>query len=159
MSRFKSLFKTNKQRGKQVSIHPMCRFKSKDEMIDIDKACLFQYILCVGSSSSGVWQPLVFFLFQYILCVGSSKLNLNKYLFQTCFNTSYVSVQAIGSVDSLVKLTEFQYILCVGSSWLKTFDGKQPHVSIHPMCRFKVISAQPFIFASGFQYILCVGSS
>ena len=32
-----------------VSIHPMCRFKHKVLLIDLD-AYRFQYILCVGSS-------------------------------------------------------------------------------------------------------------
>ncbi len=57
-------------------------------------------------------------MFQYIICVGSRKDNTTPTPFvDACFNTSYVSVQAIAQVIELVKVMAFQYIICVGSSW------------------------------------------
>ncbi len=77
-----------------------------------------------------------------------------------CFNTSYVSVQV--SAEAIAAITaRFQYILCVGSSPFPSYNiyrlflfqyilcvGSRIStrycywffcVSIHPMCRFKVV--------------------
>ena len=50
MCRFKTDDRDLQSYGKRVSIHPMCRFKLSDSHI-IDFTNMFQYILCVGSST------------------------------------------------------------------------------------------------------------
>ena len=55
---------------------------------------------------------------------------------ELCFNTSYVSVQA-----NAISINESE------------------SVSIHPMCRFKLVQEDSFWGLFRFQYILCVGSS
>ncbi len=74
----------------------------------------------------------------------------------------------------------FQYIICVGSSFIYyLIFSNCPFVSIHHMCRFKllgdihscslnrfntsyvsvqVVGRHSFMFSQPFQYIICVGS-
>ena len=75
--------------------------------------------------------------FQYILCVGSRIGEDGKVEKVTGFNTSYVSVQERWRVGYQV--------------------GK--YVSIHLMCRFKLLQTGVHKAPELFQYILCVGSS
>ena len=120
---------------------------------------MFQYILCVGSRFSLFFCISSLVLFQYILCVGSRGLNQYTKKEQSCFNTSYVSVQeAIGRATAKKQLgfnTSYVSVQAVGF----TCNSLVFHVSIHLMCRFKVIDDEEIAQSKLFQYILCVGSS
>ena len=97
-----------------VSIHLMCRFKICGS-IGTSSSSRFQYILCVGSS--GLLLSLkganVCFNTSYVSVQESSVLS--RALLSSRFNTSYVLVQVLNPVNTIVVPT-FQYILCVGSS-------------------------------------------
>ncbi len=96
----------------------------------------FQYIICVGSSSHTRYQVALKLLFQYIICVGSSIKGWLRRTHNVGFNTSYVSVQDFGNGKSLRGVV----------------------VSIHHMCRFKALINLVNRLSTVFQYIICVGS-
>ena len=76
-----------------VSIHPMCRFKIKpaqlqDDAISFNTSYVSVQVQVLVNSKEVT-------LFQYILCVGSRYLTKKVTVNLKCFNTSYVSVQAV----------------------------------------------------------------
>jgi len=126
-----------------------------------DYFCVFQYILCFGSSYVCDDYNYQYLLFQYILCFGSSllkyvrkNLNANKFQYILCFgsrififyknycvqsfNTSYVSVQVL--VISMRRLWLFGFNTSYVSVQVEFgcfLWGHYNLVSIHPMFRFK----------------------
>ncbi len=98
------------------------------------------------------------FLFQYIVCVGSSRFKTipNKNL--SDFNTSYVSVQDIGTTIFVIPF-KFQYIVCVGSSLEQAKFGQGALIFQYIVCvgssKLSKDEVTAFIL---FQYIVCVGS-
>ena len=80
---------------RRISIHPMLRFntyKSKTYYL----GCLFQYILCYGSTYTNLQNFLLYVGFQYILCYGSTFWEIFfQDMLKHYFNTSYVTVQRL----------------------------------------------------------------
>ena len=115
----------------------MCRFK-------LVLICFLLGVLCVSI------HPMCRFKDIYI-CAKSGKIE--------CFNTSYVSVQAVANM-LLEKLpNRFQYILCVGSRDRLVLTNIKMKLFQYILCvgsRRVVKKMSGFNFK--FQYILCVGS-
>ncbi len=140
-----------------VSIHHMCRFKDMLPCLTRSQF-VFQYIICVGSSLYILIKKDIIARFQYIICVGSRFISSRSRKCYRCFNTSYVSVQALLGMCNTLKSQMFQYIICVGSrvvfksSVLGFLSFNTSYVSV------QVITTSPCTFISLFQYIICVGS-
>ena len=83
--------------------------------------CLFQYILCYGSTYTNLQNFLLYVGFQYILCYGSTpKLVINqfevkKFQYILCYGSTHKRNNGI----NLLKI--FQYILCYGSTFWEIF--------------------------------------
>jgi len=139
MFRFKQNILNKLANDKEVSIHPMFRFK-----IDIKKSFYlikvkFQYILCFGSRLHCLLNiiPIKFVsihpMFRFKFKTFTSKINIfSMFQYILCFGSS----KSLSSASSKSQL--FQYILCFGSRVL--------------FQRFLACKLQ-------FQYILCFGSS
>jgi len=81
------------------------------------------------------------------------------YIYKSCFNTSYVSVQANSINQDANSTSKFQYILCFGSSLHYSFIQIHKDSFQYILCfgsrQAPQIPQQPILL---FQYILCFGS-
>ncbi len=120
---------------------------------------IFQYILCYGSTYSGIGkpEPLKDFNTSYVT-VQLTHIVFYNFKFNH-FNTSYVTVQLLVAVllircfqISIHPMLRFN-LLC----WLRL--SLRSRISIHPMLRFNndLVACKIFVFV--FQYILCYGST
>ncbi len=126
----------------------------------------FQYIICVGSrlnlrlfcvllsrfntSYVSVQVEVIakennFTLFQYIICVGSSKIWISRLFILFGFNTSYVSVQVLQKFIPIMFQTRFNTSYVSVQAVNIFFKKWQYDVSIHHMCRFKIMQMRSYL--------------